>query len=61
MGQVVDSLGRVYAIKGLSVVDASIMPMVCSAPPNISAMMIADHIANRAFAAQPVEAQQEFA
>jgi choline dehydrogenase len=59
MGEVVDPLGRVFGIEGLSVIDASIMPQVCSAPPNISVMMIADHIAHRAFATQPANAWKE--
>lgn len=58
MGKVVDADGRVYGLTGLSVIDASIMPMVCSAPPNISVMMIADHIAHRAFAAPSAKAKE---
>lgn len=48
---VVDSVGRVHGIDGLMVVDASIMPGIPSAPTNITTMMIAEHIANRVFAA----------
>jgi len=48
---VVDSLGHVHGIDGLMVVDASIMPGIPSAPTNLTTMMIAEHIANRAFAA----------
>lgn len=42
---VVDDLGRVYGVRGLMVIDASIMPIVPSAPPNLTTMMIAEHIA----------------
>jgi choline dehydrogenase len=42
---VVDSLGRVYGLRGLMVVDASIMPFVPSAPPNLTTIMIAEHVA----------------
>ena len=31
------------------VADASIMPLVPSAPPNLTTMMIAEHVARRAF------------
>lgn len=48
---VVDSLGHVHGIDGLMVVDASIMPGIPSAPTNLTTMMIAEHIAHRAFAA----------
>jgi len=48
---VVDSNGRVHGIEGLMVVDASIMPGIPSAPTNLTTMMIAEHIAVRAFAA----------
>lgn len=41
---VVDQLGRVYGVRGLMVVDASIMPLVPSAPPNVTTMMIAEHV-----------------
>lgn len=46
---VVDSLGSVCGTDGLLVVDASIMPIVCSAPTNITTIMMAEHIARRAF------------
>src|SRR5262249_23624997 len=42
---VVDGKGRVYGTEGLYVIDASIMPIVCSAPPNITTMMMAWHLA----------------
>jgi choline dehydrogenase len=48
-GGVVDNTGRVHGIEGLMVVDASIMPHVPSAPPNVTTMMIAEHIAARVF------------
>jgi choline dehydrogenase len=49
---VVDSVGRVHGVPGLMVVDASIMPGICSAPTNITTMMIAEHIARRVFATE---------
>ncbi|WAS90561.1 GMC family oxidoreductase [Nannocystis punicea] len=49
---VVDSEGRVHGVRGLMVVDASIMPGIPSAPTNLTTMMIAEHIARRIFAAQ---------
>nr|WP_275976914.1 GMC oxidoreductase [Polyangium aurulentum] len=48
---VVDGGGRVHGVDGLFVVDASIMPRVPSAPPNITTMMIAWHLARRTFGA----------
>ena len=44
-GAVVDSLGRVYGVRGLMVVNASIMPFVPSAPTNLTTIMIAEHVA----------------
>ena len=44
-GAVVDSLGRVYGLRSIMVVDASIMPFVPSAPTNLSTIMIAEHVA----------------
>ncbi|WP_235879880.1 GMC oxidoreductase [Polyangium aurulentum] len=46
-----DGGGRVHGVDGLFVVDASIMPRVPSAPPNITTMMIAWHLARRTFGA----------
>jgi choline dehydrogenase len=46
---VVDGGGRVYGVDGLFVVDASIMPRVSSAPPNITTMMMAWHLARHTF------------
>ena len=42
---VVDTFGRVYGLRGLMVVDASIMPFVPSAPTNLTTIMIAEHVA----------------
>ena len=42
---VVDAFGRVYGLRGLMVVDASIMPFVPSAPTNLTTIMIAEHVA----------------
>ena len=42
---VVDDVGRVHGVRGLMVVDASIMPLVPSAPPNLTTMMLAEHVA----------------
>jgi choline dehydrogenase len=50
---VVDGGGRVHGVDGLFVIDASIMPQVCSAPPNITVMMMAWHLARRTFGARP--------
>jgi choline dehydrogenase len=44
---VLDSEARVYDFDGLHVVDASIMPIACSAPPNVSVMMFAEHMASK--------------
>lgn len=44
---VVDSFGRVYGLRGLMVIDASIMPVVPSAPTNLTTIMIAEHVARR--------------
>jgi choline dehydrogenase len=48
---VVDGNGRVYGIDGLFVIDASIMPRVCSAPPNITVMMMAWRLSQQIFGA----------
>lgn len=48
---VVDGGGRVYGIDGLYVIDASIMPQVCSAPPNITVMMMAWHLSKHSLSA----------
>ena len=40
-----DAFGRVYGLRGLMVVDASIMPFVPTAPTNLTTIMIAEHVA----------------
>lgn len=47
----VDPFGRVYALQGLIVVDASIMPIVPSAPTNLTTIMIAEHVARHCLSA----------
>ena len=47
---VVDGFGRVYGLRGLMEVDASIMPFVPSAPTNLSTIMIAEHVARHCLA-----------
>src|SRR5262249_12414470 len=42
---VVDPLGRVHGVKGLGVIDASIMPTTPAANTNISTIMIAEKLA----------------
>lgn len=49
---VVDGGGRVHGFDALFVIDASIMPRVPSAPPNITTMMMAWHLAGRTFGAR---------
>ncbi len=46
---VVDGGGRVHGVAGLFVIDASIMPRAPSAPPNITTMMMAWHLAGHGF------------
>ena len=41
----VDAFGRVHGLRDLMVVDASIMPLVPSAPTNLTTIMIAEHVA----------------
>jgi len=44
-GAVTDAHGSVHGIEGLSVADASIMPTVPTATPNLPIIMVAEHIA----------------
>jgi choline dehydrogenase len=44
---VVDPFGAVYGVAGLSVVDASIIPFVPSAAPNLTIIMIAERISSK--------------
>ena len=46
-GGVVDALGRVHGIDGLSVIDASIIPDATSGFPHIVTIMLADLLAER--------------
>jgi choline dehydrogenase len=46
---VVDVLGAVRGVKGLRVIDASILPRVPSTATNVTTIMIAEHIARRAY------------
>jgi choline dehydrogenase-like flavoprotein len=39
---VVDSTGRVHGIEGLSVIDASILPIIPSANTNLPTLMVAE-------------------
>jgi choline dehydrogenase len=43
-GAVVDELGRVHGVAGLSVIDASVMPDIPSANTNIPTLAVAEHI-----------------
>ena len=43
---VVDQYGRVHGLKGLRVVDASIMPNCIRANTNVTTMMIAEHVSD---------------
>ena len=46
-GAVVDALGRVHGIEGLSVIDASIIPEPPSGFPHIVTIMLAEHLSDR--------------
>jgi choline dehydrogenase len=47
---VVDSVGAVKGISGLRVVDASIIPDVPSSATNVTTIMLAEHVYQRAYA-----------
>jgi choline dehydrogenase len=53
-GDVVDALGRVHGVEGLSVIDASIIPDAPSGFPHLITIMLAEHLAARAFEDLPV-------
>ncbi|HEV2146494.1 MAG TPA: FAD-dependent oxidoreductase [Longimicrobiaceae bacterium] len=44
-GAVVDPRGRVYGVDGLWVADASVMPLIPSAPTHLTSLMVAEKIA----------------
>jgi len=44
-GAVTDNHGSVHGIVGLTVADASIMPIVPNGTPNLPVIMVAEHIA----------------
>ena len=46
-GDVVDSVGRVHGVAGLSVIDASIIPEPTAGFPHLVTIMLADHLAER--------------
>jgi choline dehydrogenase len=46
---VVDEWGSVFGISNLRVVDASIMPEIVSAPPNVTTIMMAEHIYKKVY------------
>jgi choline dehydrogenase len=46
-GAVVDALGRVHGVAGLTVVDASIMSEPSSGFPHIITIMIAEHLSQK--------------
>lgn len=48
-GDVVDALGRVHGVEGLSVIDASIIADAPSGFPHLITIMLAEHLAGRAF------------
>jgi choline dehydrogenase len=47
---VVDAVGAVKGLSGLRVVDASILPEVPSSAPNLTTIMVAEHIYQRVYA-----------
>jgi choline dehydrogenase len=46
-GDVVDDVGRVHGVSGLSVIDASIIPEPTAGFPHLVTIMLADHVAER--------------
>jgi choline dehydrogenase len=46
-GDVVDHLGRVHGVRGLSVIDASVVPEPPSGFPHLITLMLAEHLAER--------------
>ena len=53
MGTVVDAECRVPGVRGLSVVDASVMPDIPSANTNLPTIMLAEHVAHMRGAGRP--------
>jgi choline dehydrogenase len=49
---VVDAVGAVHGLSGLRVADASIIPDIPSTPTNLTVIMLAEHIHQRACAAR---------
>lgn len=45
-GHVVDNAGKVFGIDNLWIADASIMPMIPSAPPHLTTLMVAEKLAD---------------
>ena len=45
-GHVVDTHGKVFGIDNLWIADASIMPMIPSAPPHLTTLMLAEKLAD---------------
>ena len=56
---VVDPLGRVRGTSGLRVVDASILPRVPSTATNVTTIMLAEHVAKRAYPHSPAGRRDE--
>lgn len=53
-GDVVDALGRVHGVEGVSVIDASIIPEPPSGFPHLITIMLSEHLAARAFGGSSV-------
>ena len=58
---VVDALGAVRGTRGLRVVDASILPRVPSTATNVTTIMLAEHIARRAYSSAGTAATDDTA